>query len=95
MTVKLSKADQHSLDTFNGWKVWGESFGFLLHGTNDEWRARRRIMDSREQKAFDRGADAARRGKSSDSNPYTHETTIQSANHRAWLAGYRSIRPHS
>lgn len=50
--------------------------------------------NDREQKAYANGVVAAQRGKSIESNPYTHETTIQSANHWAWRRGYKSIRPH-
>jgi hypothetical protein len=51
-------------------------------------------MNEREQKAFNKGKIAAQLGRAISDNPYTHETTIQSANHWAWKRGYQSIRPH-
>jgi len=45
-------------------------------------------MNNREKSAFNKGAAARRRGKADSENPYTHETSIQSANHWAWKRGY-------
>lgn len=42
------------------------------------------------QHAFDKGRKAYIAGKPAQSNPYTHETLIQSANFRAWAHGWRT-----
>lgn len=50
-------------------------------------------MNEREEKAYAKGVKAAQSAESKYTNPYTHETSIQSANYWAWLAGYRSVSP--
>lgn len=45
-------------------------------------------MNWRTDKARDRGRDAYVMGKHLPDNPYTHETSIQSANHKAWADGW-------
>lgn len=45
-------------------------------------------MNPRERAAFAKGTEAAERGKSVQDNPYTHETSIQSANFWAWRHGF-------
>ncbi len=44
-------------------------------------------MADRYQARFERGAEAARRGKSQDSCPYRSDDA-----RGAWLAGYKSVR---
>lgn len=41
-----------------------------------------------EQRAFHLGRVAHRAGRQMNDNPYTHETSVQSANNRAWRAGW-------
>ena len=43
-------------------------------------------MNEREQKAFRKGEIAAKMGR--DDNPYTHATSIQSANFWTWKRGH-------
>lgn len=48
-------------------------------------------MDHREAKAYDRGVNARKRGKTLDDNPYHHATSIQSKNFWAWKKGYEGV----
>lgn len=45
-------------------------------------------MKDRTARAFEKGQSACRRGKLMRDNPYTHETSVQSANFWAWQKGY-------
>lgn len=47
-------------------------------------------MRKTQENAFQKGAEAARRGKSIDSNPYAHV-----ANRRAWRDGFLSVKPNA
>ena len=47
-------------------------------------------MSERTAKAFEKGKLAYSNGNALGNNPYTHETTIQSANNRAWTQGWRT-----
>lgn len=47
-------------------------------------------MNEREKKAFLKGEAAAKMGRQVHANPYTHETSIQSANFWAWKRGFES-----
>lgn len=47
-------------------------------------------MNWREEKAFAKGKVAAKMGRSIIANPYTFETSIQSANFWAWKRGFES-----
>lgn len=48
------------------------------------------MMNWRTDKAFEKGKKAYSVGKALGQNPYTHETSIQSANHWAWTHGWRT-----
>jgi ribosome modulation factor len=48
------------------------------------------MITDRTAKAFERGRAAYSTGKAFCDNPYTHETTIQSANHWAWSEGWKT-----